>query len=437
MEGEKIKFENGRIKVPDSPVIPYIEGDGTGPDIMRTSKKVWDSAVEISYNGKREIKWLEIFAGEKAIELYHNPLPEETYDAIREYRVAIKGPLITPVGGGYRSLNVSMRQRLDLYACVRPSRHYKGVPTPVKNPEELDVIIFRENTEDVYAGIEWEMGTAEAKKVIDFLKEEMKVSIRSDSGIGVKPISEFATKRLVRKALEYAVANNRKSLTLVHKGNIMKFTEGAFKNWGYEVALDEFRDRVITEDELWDQVKAEDGVTPVQKEGHYAELRGGRPSGDPGGRIIIKDRIADQMFQQILLRPSEYHVLALPNLNGDYFSDACAAQVGGLGMAPGANIGDEIALFEATHGAAPKYAGLDKVNPTALILSGVMMLEYLGWDEAAQLIKESINRTISKKLVTYDLARQLEGATELKCSEYGAALIKNMKEVSGKMPRDL
>ncbi|MCG2675854.1 isocitrate/isopropylmalate family dehydrogenase, partial [bacterium] len=314
MEGEKIKFENGRIKVPDSPVIPYIEGDGTGPDIMRTSKKVWDSAVEISYNGKREIKWLEIFAGEKAIELYHNPLPEETYDAIREYRVAIKGPLITPVGGGYRSLNVSMRQRLDLYACVRPSRHYKGVPTPVKNPEELDVIIFRENTEDVYAGIEWEMGTAEAKKVIDFLKEEMKVSIRSDSGIGVKPISEFATKRLVRKALEYVVANNRKSLTLVHKGNIMKFTEGAFKNWGYEVALDEFRDRVITEDELWDQVKAEDGVTPVQKEGHYAELRGGRPSGDPGGRIIIKDRIADQMFQQILLRPSEYHVLALPNL---------------------------------------------------------------------------------------------------------------------------
>ncbi|MBU4561130.1 isocitrate dehydrogenase (NADP(+)) [bacterium] len=437
MEGEKIKFENGRIKVPDSPVIPYIEGDGTGPDIMRTSKKVWDSAVEISYNGKREIKWLEIFAGEKAIELYHNPLPEETYDAIREYRVAIKGPLITPVGGGYRSLNVSMRQRLDLYACVRPSRHYKGVPTPVKNPEELDVIIFRENTEDVYAGIEWEMGTAEAKKVIDFLKEEMKVSIRSDSGIGVKPISEFATKRLVRKALEYVVANNRKSLTLVHKGNIMKFTEGAFKNWGYEVALDEFRDRVITEDELWDQVKAEDGVTPVQKEGHYAELRGGRPSGDPGGRIIIKDRIADQMFQQILLRPSEYHVLALPNLNGDYFSDACAAQVGGLGMAPGANIGDEIALFEATHGAAPKYAGLDKVNPTALILSGVMMLEYLGWDEVAQLIKESINRTISKKLVTYDLARQLKGATELKCSEYGDALIKNMKEVSGKMPRDL
>ncbi|MCG2677922.1 isocitrate dehydrogenase (NADP(+)) [bacterium] len=437
MEGEKIKFENGRIKVPDSPVIPYIEGDGTGPDIMRTSKKVWDSAVEISYNGKREIKWLEIFAGEKAIELYHNPLPEETYDAIREYRVAIKGPLITPVGGGYRSLNVSMRQRLDLYACVRPSRHYKGVPTPVKNPEELDVIIFRENTEDVYAGIEWEMGTAEARKVIDFLKEEMKVSVRSDSGIGVKPISEFATKRLVRKALEYVVANNRKSLTLVHKGNIMKFTEGAFKNWGYEVALDEFRDRVITEDELWDQVKAEDGVTPVQKEGHYAELRGGRPSGDPGGRIIIKDRIADQMFQQILLRPSEYHVLALPNLNGDYFSDACAAQVGGLGMAPGANIGDEIALFEATHGAAPKYAGLDKVNPTALILSGVMMLEYLGWDEVAQLIKESINRTISKKLVTYDLARQLKGATELKCSEYGDALIKNMKEVSGKMPRDL
>ena len=427
MEGEKIRFENGKIKVPDFPTIPYVEGDGTGPDIMRTSKKVWDSAVEFSYKGKRRIKWLEIFAGKKAIELYHNPLPEETYDAIGEYRVAIKGPLITPVSGGYRSLNVNMRQKLDLYACIRPSKYYKGVPSPVKNPEKLDVIIFRENTEDVYAGIEWEMGTAAARKVIDFLKEEMKVSVRDDSGIGVKPISEFATKRLVRKALEYAVANNRKSLTLVHKGNIMKFTEGAFKEWGYEIALDEFRDRVITEDELWDQVKAEDGVTPVQKEGYYVHLRDGGSPGDPGGRIIIKDRIADQMFQQILLRPNEYDVLALPNLNGDYFSDACAAQVGGLGMAPGANIGDEIALFEATHGAAPKYADLDKVNPTALILSGVMMLEYIGWDEAAQLIKESINRTISKKLVTYDLARQLEGATELKCSEYGDALIKNMK----------
>lgn len=430
MEGERIEFKDGKIRVPDFPIIPYIEGDGTGPDIMKTSKKVWDSAVEFSYNGKRKIEWLEIFAGEKAIEKYHNPLPEKTYDAIREHKVAIKGPLITPVGGGYRSLNVSMRQRLDLYACVRPSKYYKGVPSPVKNPEELDVIIFRENTEDVYAGIEWEMGTADARKVIDFLKEEMGVSVRSDSGIGVKPISEFATKRLVRKALKYAVANNRKSLTLVHKGNIMKFTEGAFKNWGYEVALDEFRDKVITEDELWDQVKAEDGVTPVQKEGYYAPLRGGRPPGDPGGRIVVKDRIADQMFQQILLRPSEYDVLALPNLNGDYFSDACAAQVGGLGMAPGANIGDEIALFEATHGAAPKYAGLDKVNPSAVILSGVMMFEYMGWDEAAQLIKGSINRTISKKLVTYDLARQLKGATKLKCSEYGKALIENMKDLT-------
>lgn len=427
MAGERIKFEDSKIEVPDNPVIPFIEGDGTGPDIMKTSRKVWDSAVEISYNGKRKIEWLEIFAGEKAIEKYHNPLPEETYHAISEYKVAIKGPLITPVGGGYRSLNVSMRQKLDLYACVRPSKYYQGVPSPVKNPEELDVIIFRENTEDVYAGIEWEMGTADVKKVINFLKEEMGVSVRSDSGIGVKPISEFATKRLVRKALKYAVANNQKSLTLVHKGNIMKFTEGAFKNWGYEVALDEFRDRVITEDELWDQVKAEDGVTPVQKEGHYADLRGGRPPGEPGGRIVVKDRIADQMFQQILLRPSEYDVIALPNLNGDYFSDACAAQVGGLGMAPGANIGDEIALFEATHGSAPKYAGLDKVNPSAVILSGVMMFEYMGWNEAAQLIKRSINKTISKKLVTYDLARQLEGATKLKCSEYGNALIENMK----------
>lgn len=427
MDSEKIRFENGKIIVPDFPVIPYIEGDGTGPDIMRTSKKVWDSAVELSYSGSKKISWLEIFAGEKAIEKYNNPLPDKTYDTIREYKVAIKGPLTTPVGGGYRSLNVSMRRTLDLYACVRPAKYYKGVPAPVKNPEKVDVVVFRENTEDVYSGIEWKMGTSDAKKVIDFFKEQMQVNIREDSGIGVKTISEFATKRLVRKALEYAVANKCKSVTIVHKGNIMKFTEGAFKNWGYEVALEEFRDKIITEDELWDQVKAADGVTPVQKKGYYTDLRSGRPVGDPAERIIVKDRIADQMFQQILLRPDEYDVIALPNLNGDYFSDASAAQVGGLGMAPGANIGDELALFEPTHGSAPKYAGQDKVNPTALILSGVMMLEYMEWDEAARLIKETINKTISKKLVTYDLERQLEGATKLKCSEYGDALIENMK----------
>ncbi|MEA3506461.1 MAG: isocitrate dehydrogenase (NADP(+)) [Elusimicrobiota bacterium] len=428
MAGEKITFEDGAISVPLNPVIPFIEGDGTGPDIMRTSRKVWDKAVEIAYSGERKIEWKELYAGEKAIEKFDNPLPDETYQGIREYRVAIKGPLTTPVSGGYRSLNVSMRQKLDLYACVRPSKHYSGVPSPHITPEKVDVIIFRENTEDVYSGIEWEMGTPEAEKVINFLKNEMNTDIRKDSGVGVKPISKFATKRLVRKALRYAVENKRKTVTLVHKGNIMKFTEGAFKNWGYELAVEEFRNEIITEDELWDQVKADDGVTPVQKEGYYSKLRGGAPAGNPGGRIVVKDRIADQMFQQILLRPDEYDVFALPNLNGDYFSDACAALVGGLGMNPGANIGDEIALFEPTHGSAPKYAGQDKVNPSALILSGVMMFKYMGWDEPARLIEEAIDRTISEKRVTYDLARQLEGATKLKCSEYGDALIENMRK---------
>ncbi len=426
-EGEKIIYKDGKIVVPDNPIIPFIEGDGIGPDIMRTARRVWDKAIEIAYKGRRKIIWFEIYAGEKAAKIYNNVLPKETFDAIREYKIAIKGPLTTPVGGGYRSLNVTIRQELDLYACVRPSRHFSGVPSPVKNPEKLNVVVFRENTEDVYSGIEWEMGSPEAKDIIRYINEKFGKQIREDSGIGIKPISEFGTKRLVRKAIQYAIEHKKPSVTLVHKGNIMKYTEGAFKDWGYEVAIEEFRDYVITEDELWDQVKADDGVTPIQRKGYYAHLRGGKEPGNSNGRVIIKDRICDQMFQQILLRPDEYSVIALPNLNGDYFTDACAAQVGGLGMAPGANIGDEIAIFEPTHGSAPKYAGLDKVNPTALILSGAMMFEYLGWNKVSELINNAISITISQKLVTYDLARQMEGAKELKCSEYGEAIIKNMK----------
>ncbi|MFW9994706.1 MAG: isocitrate dehydrogenase (NADP(+)) [Candidatus Odinarchaeota archaeon] len=427
-EGGKITHVDGKIAVPDNPIIPFIEGDGIGPDIMNTARRVWDKAVEIVYSGKKKISWFEIYAGEKAQEKYGEVLPEDTFKAIEEFKVAIKGPLTTPVSSGFRSLNVSIRQQLDLYANVRPAKHYSGVPSPVKNPQHLDVIMFREATEDVYSGIEFEKGTEEALEVIKYLKEKHGKNIREDSGIGIKPISVFATKRLVRKAIEYAIAQKLPSVTLVHKGNIQKWTEGAFKIWGYDLAVEEFRDHVITEDELWDQVKADDGVTPIHKEGFYADLRGGHKPGDPGDRIVIKDRIADQMFQQVLLRPKEYSVIALPNLNGDYLSDAAAAQVGGLGIAPGANIGDEIAVFEPTHGSAPKYRGLDKVNPTALILSGVMMFRYMDWNEAADLIENAVSKTISSKLVTYDLARQIDGATELKCSEYGDALIKNMKE---------
>ena len=424
---EKITIENGKLKIPDNPIIPFIEGDGIGPDIMNASMIVWNEAVRIAYNGKRKIEWKEILAGEKAIKLKNTPLPEETFDAIREYIVAIKGPLTTPVGGGYRSLNVTMRKVLDLYACVRPVRHYKGVPSPVKNPQLLDVVIFRENTEDVYAGIEWQEGTEEVKRVIDFLNNQMGVKVREDSGVGIKPISITGTKRLVRKAIQYAIDKKRKSVTLVHKGNIMKYTEGAFKDWGYELAKEEFRDYIITEDELWDQVKGEDGVTPTTKPGAFKDLRGGKEPGNPGERIIVKDRIADQMFQQVLTRPAEYDVVALPNLNGDYLSDACAAQVGGLGMAPGANIGDFTALFEATHGSAPKYRGMDKVNPGSLILSGVMMLEYLGWDEAAQLIKDALEKTIQDKKVTYDLARQMDNVTPIKTSEFAKEIARRMK----------
>ncbi len=425
--GEKITLENGKLKVPDNPIIPFIEGDGIGPDIMNAAMIVWNEAVRIAYNGKKQIEWKEIFAGEKAFKLKGSVLPEETFNAISDHIVAIKGPLTTPVAGGYRSLNVTMRQKLNLYACVRPCRHYKGVPSPVKNPEALDVVIFRENTEDVYAGIEWQQGTGDVKKVIDFLNKEMGTSIKADSGVGIKPISITGTKRLVKKAIQYAIDKKRNSVTLVHKGNIMKFTEGAFKDWGFELAVEEFRDYVITEDELWDQVKADDGVTPLTKPGAFKDLRGGKEAGNPGGRIVIKDRIADQMFQQVLTRPSEYAVIALPNLNGDYLSDACAAQVGGLGMAPGGNIGDYIALFEATHGTAPKYRGMDKVNPGSLTLSGVMMLEYLGWNEPAELIKSALEKTILDKKVTYDLARQMENVEPIKTSEFAKEIARRMK----------
>ncbi len=404
-DGQTIEIGADGPSVPDRPILPFIEGDGMGPDIWAAAVRVFDGAVEAAYGSDRKIQWMEVYAGEKAQQLTGEWLPEETLQAIRQFAVAIKGPLTTPVGGGIRSLNVTLRQKLDLYACVRPSRWIKGTPSPVRSPEKLDVVIYRENTEDVYSGIEWEAGTAEAEKVRAFLNEEMGCSVREHSGIGVKPISEFGTKRLVRMCIREAIRNGRKSVTLVHKGNIMKFTEGAFREWGYEVARDEFGDQTITETELW---SAYDGKQPE-------------------GKVVIKDRIADAMFQQILLRPAEYDYIALPNLNGDYLSDACAAQVGGLGMAPGANIGDGVALFEATHGTAPKYAGLDKVNPASLILSGVMMFEYMRWDEAARALVEGIEQTVGQKYVTYDLERQMDGATLAKTSQFGDRIIENMR----------
>jgi isocitrate dehydrogenase len=425
-KSEKIEVQEGKITVADNPIIPFIEGDGIGPDIMSASMKVWDRAIDLAYDGRRKIEWIEIFAGEKATQEYGDPLPPDTLKTIKYFNVAIKGPLTTPVGGGYRSLNVSLRQLLNLYACVRPVKYYRGVPSPLKNPEKMNIVIFRENTEDVYSGIEWEEGSAEAKKVIDFLNNEMGKELEYDAGIGVKPISESKTKNLVRKAIGYAIDNNRSSVTLVHKGNIMKFTEGAFKKWGYELAVEEFRDYVITEDELYDQVKAEDGVTPVTKDGAFRDLRGGLPAGECGDRIVVKDRIADQMFMQLLTRPDEYEVVALPNLNGDYLSDAAAGQIGGLGISPGANIGDNIALFEPTHGSAPKYRGLDKVNPSSLILSGVMMLSYLGWNEAADLIEKGLEKTFIDKKVTYDLARQMNNVAPIKTSEFAQAVIERM-----------
>jgi len=402
---EKIILKDGcAISVPDLPIIPCIEGDGIGPDIWRSTRLVLDAAVEKAYGGKKKISWKEILAGEKAYQETGKWLPPETMEAIKEHVVAIKGPLTTPVGEGIRSLNVTLRKELDLYACVRPVRYFKGTPCPVKRPEDMDMIIFRENTEDVYAGIEWPEGSEDARKVIRFLTDEMGQEIRPDSGIGIKPISRFGTQRLVRKAIRHAIDTGKSSVTLVHKGNIMKYTEGAFKNWGYELAKTEFPEITITEQELWDK-------------------HNGR---QPEDKIVIKDRIADAMFQQILLRPREYSVLALPNLNGDYISDACAAQVGGLGMAPGANIGDGYALFEATHGTAPKYTGLDKVNPGSLILSGAMMLEYLGWKEAMGKIHSALEAAIARKRVTYDLARQIDGATEVKCSEFALSIVESM-----------
>jgi len=400
-DGDRIRFENGKLIVPDRPVIPFVEGDGTGPDIWAATVRVLDAAVAKAYGGRRKIVWYEVFAGETANRIFGEWLPEGTVNAIREFKVAIKGPLTTPVGGGIRSLNVAMRQILDLYACVRPVRWIAGVPSPVLRPQDLDVVIFRENTEDVYAGVEWRSGSPEARKLIDYLRSEMGKTIRDDSGVGIKPISEFGSKRLVRKAIRYAVDRGRKSVTLVHKGNIMKFTEGAFRDWGYEEARASFGQDTVTEEEA-------------------ASAHGGKV---PDGKIVIKDRIADSMFQQILLRPREYSVLATPNLNGDYLSDACAAQVGGLGMAPGANMSDEVAFFEATHGTAPKYAGLDKINPGSLVLSGVMMLEHLGWTEAAESVARGLAAAVAKKTVTYDLARQMEGAREVKCSEFGSAII--------------
>jgi isocitrate dehydrogenase len=400
-QGTPIARKNGQLVVPDHPIIPFIEGDGTGPDIWRASVRVFDAAVTKAFGGKRQLAWFEVFAGEKAKNLSGEWLPNDTLEAVKAYKVAIKGPLTTPVGGGIRSLNVTLRQVLDLYACIRPVRYFPGTPAPVTHPERMNVVIFRENTEDVYAGIEWAKGTPQAERVIEFLSKEMGKRIAHDSGIGIKPMSETGTKRLVRMAIDWALNNHRKVLTIVHKGNIMKFTEGAFRDWGYEVAKAEFRDRIVTEEEVG-QGAARDG------------------------KLLINDRIADSVFQQILTRTSEYDVFATPNLNGDYLSDACAAQVGGLGMAPGANVGDDIAFFEATHGTAPKYAGKDVINPGSVILSGVMMLNYLGWNTAASLIEHGLEKTVSQKMVTYDLARQMPGATELKTSEFADAIIENM-----------
>jgi isocitrate dehydrogenase len=402
-DGQQIRVENGKLQVPNNPIIPYIEGDGTGPDIWRASERVFNAAVEKAYNGERRIVWYEIFAGEKAYQKFNEWLPKGTLDAIQYFVVAIKGPLTTPVGGGIRSLNVTLRQVLDLYACVRPVRYFTGVPAPVKNPEKLDIVIFRENTEDVYAGIEFQEGSDRARKLIEFLSD-FGFQVNEDSGLGIKPISITGTRNIVRRAISYAIASNRKTVTLVHKGNIMKYTEGAFRDWGYQLAKDEFRDKIVTEDELW--------------KNHNGQL--------PEGKVLINDRIADAMFQQLLLRPDEYSVVATPNLNGDYLSDACAAQVGGLGLAPGANIGDNAAVFEATHGTAPKYAGKDVINPGSVILSGVMMLEHMGWNEAANMIVNGVVKTIEQKRVTYDLERQMEGATKLKTSEFGDAIIENM-----------
>ena len=450
-DGAPIEYRDGRFLVPDNPIIPFIEGDGTGRDIWKASKRVFDAAVEKASGGKRRIAWLEILAGEKAFKQFQNWLPDDTVQAIRDFRIAIKGPLTTPVGGGIRSLNVTLRQVLDLYACVRPVKWYPGVPSPVKHPEKLDVVIFRENTEDVYAGIEWPAGSAEAKKIIELAASFGKKNIRPDAGIGIKPISATGTRKIARRALRYAIENGRKRVTFVHKGNIMKFTEGAFRDWGYELAKKEFRDQIVTERESWildnrdknpnlsveaNAAMVEPGLDAAPEEFKqkiYAEVKecldaigGTHGDGKWKQKIFVNDRIADSMFQQILTRPNEYDVACTPNLNGDYLSDACAAQVGGLGMAPGANIGDGYGLFEATHGTAPKYADKDVINPSSVMLSGALMFDFMDWQEVARLIEQGISRTIQNKTVTYDLERMMEGATKVKTSEYATHIISNM-----------
>ncbi|MGA2278544.1 MAG: NADP-dependent isocitrate dehydrogenase [Terracidiphilus sp.] len=454
-DGQPIEYHNGQINVPDHPIIPFIEGDGTGRDIWKASQRVFDAAVEKAYGGKRAIRWFEIFAGEKAFRQFGAWLPDDSVAAARDLRVSIKGPLTTPIGGGIRSLNVALRQLLDLYACVRPVKYYQGVPSPVKHPERVNIIIFRENTEDVYAGIEFKEGSADAAKLIDFLNNDLlkggKKSVRADSGVGIKPISIFGTKRLVRYAIRHALESGRKTVTLVHKGNIQKFTEGAFREWGYEVATQEFREQVVTERESWilGNKDANPGLTVEEnaaliepglemanqafREGIYAEVKSvldsiGRTHGNGAwkSKIIVNDRIADSIFQQIIIRPEDYSVLATTNLNGDYISDAAAAQVGGLGIAPGANIGDGYAVFEATHGTAPKYADKDVINPGSVILSGVMLLEYIGWKEAAKLIEMSLEKTILQKFVTYDFERQTAGATKVGTSEFATRIIGNL-----------
>jgi isocitrate dehydrogenase len=454
-DGARITYSNGRYGVPDNPLIPFIEGDGTGRDIWKASVRVFDAAVQKAYQGKRRVVWYEVFAGEKAKAKFDSWLPDETVDAIRDLRVAIKGPLTTPVGGGIRSLNVTLRQVLDLYSCVRPVKYYRGTPSPVKHPERMDIVIYRENTEDVYAGIEWEQGTAEVRKLIEFLNKDMlkggKKQIRLDSGVGIKPISITGTKRLVRVAIQFALASGRKSVTLVHKGNIQKYTEGAFRQWGYDLATEEFRDRVVTERESWilDNKDKNPNLTVEQnaaliepglefataefRQSVYQEVKSvlaaiaaTHGQGAWKKKLLVNDRIADSIFQQVVTRADEYTVLATSNLNGDYISDACAAQVGGLGIAPGANIGDGYAIFEATHGTAPKYADKDVINPGSVILSGVMMFRFLGWNEAADLIEHGLERTIEQKKVTYDFERLMEGATKVKTSEFANFIIENM-----------
>src|SRR5215469_4213227 len=455
-EGKVIGYSGGEMQVPDTPIIPFIEGDGTGRDIWKASRRVFDAAVEHAYAGKRKVAWFEVLAGEKAFNTFKEWLPNDTVAAIRDFRVAIKGPLTTPVGGGIRSLNVTLRQVLDLYSCERPVRYFRGVPSPMRAPEKLNVIIFRENTEDVYIGIEWKSGSPEAKKVLEFLNKEMlkdgKKQIRWDSGVGIKPISPTGTKRLVRRAIQYALANKKPSVTLVHKGNIQKFTEGAFRDWGYELAREEFRPHTVTERESWilDNLDSNSSLTVEQnasmiepgleqatedfKKTVYGEVKATLDSigathgkGQWKKKLMINDRIADSVFQQMLLRPNEYSVLATPNLNGDYLSDACAAQVGGLGIAPGSNIGDGYGVFEATHGTAPKYADKDVINPSSVMLSGAMMFEFLGWRDAAKLIEDGIARTIQQRRVTYDLERLMPGATKLGTSAFASAIIENMQ----------